>query len=133
MLGRCLSLILAFPAHIDRLFFPFVVFSIPFPALLFFPGGANHFHGSNGSSSPLSGLMQCSTPVTVTPVFPLPTSLTSLQQPSEDQQTFVTLNQSLPLSLGGEDYLLSLGEDEGITDFFSSVDLDQLPIDMPLI
>ncbi|XP_029920073.1 transcription factor E2F3 isoform X2 [Myripristis murdjan] len=96
-------------------------------------GGANHFPGSNGSSSPLSGLTQCSTPVTVTPVFPLPTSLTSLQQPSDDQQTFVTLTQPLPLSLGGEDYLLSLGEDEGITDFFSSVDLDQLPIDMPLI
>lgn len=95
--------------------------------------GANYSPGNNGFSSPLSGLTQRSTPVTVTTVSPLPTSLTSLQPPSEDQQAFITITPPLSLSLGGEDYLLSLGEDEGITDLFSSVDLDQLPIDMPLI
>ncbi|KAM4630449.1 transcription factor E2F3 [Polymixia lowei] len=95
--------------------------------------GANHSPSGNGFSNPLSGLTECSPPVTVTPVSPPPTSLTSLQPPSEDQQTFVTLTSPLALSLGGEDYLLSLGEDEGITDLFSSVDLDRLPLDLPLI
>lgn len=57
---------------------------------------------------------------------------TSLQTPSEDQQSFVTLTPPLAFSLDGEEYLLSLAEDEGITDLFSSVDLDQLPLDMPL-
>ncbi|XP_071783035.2 transcription factor E2F3 [Centroberyx gerrardi] len=95
--------------------------------------GANHSSGNTGFSNALSGLTQRSPPVTVTPVSPVPTSLTSLQPPSEDQQTFVTLTLPLALSLGGEDYLLSLGEDDGITDLFSSVDLDQLPLDMPLI
>ncbi|XP_044192359.1 transcription factor E2F3 [Thunnus albacares] len=91
---------------------------------------ANHTSDVNSISSPLSQLTQHSSPVTVTPVSPLPTSL---QSPSEDQQSFVTLTPPLAFSLDGEEYVLSLAEDEGITDLFSSVDLGHLPMDMPLL
>lgn len=61
--------------------------------------------------------------MTVTPVSPLPSSLTSLLPLQDvDQEPFI------PLSLVGDDYLLSLGEDEGISDLFS-YDLDRLPLD----
>lgn len=73
-------------------------------------------------------MTQHSSPVAVTPVSPLPTSL---QPPSEDQQSFVTLTPPLAFSVDGEEYLLSLAEDEGITDLFSSVDLGDFPLDMP--
>lgn len=55
---------------------------------------------------------------------------TLLQSPSEDQQSFVTLTPPLAFSLDGEEYVLSLAEDEGITDLFSSVDLGNLPLDI---
>lgn len=45
---------------------------------------------------------------------------------SEDQETFVTLLPALPLSPGGEDYMLSLEQHEGVSDLFS-YDLDRLP------
>ncbi|XP_039977635.1 transcription factor E2F3 isoform X2 [Xiphias gladius] len=94
---------------------------------------ANNTSRINSIYNPLSDSTQHSSPVTVTPVSPMPTSLTSLQPPSEDQQSFVTLTPPLAFSLDGEEYLLSLAENEGITDLFSSVDLDQLPLDMPLL
>nr|XP_013998647.1 unnamed protein product [Salmo salar] len=76
----------------------------------------------NGFSNALSRLPACSA-VTVTPVSPLPSSLTSLLPLQDvDQEPFI------PLSLVGDDYLLSLGEDEGISDLFS-YDLDRLPLD----
>ncbi|XP_070778220.1 transcription factor E2F3 [Enoplosus armatus] len=81
--------------------------------------------GINSIINPLSESRQHSSPATISPV---PTSL----QPSEDQQSFVTLTPPLAFSLDGQEYLLSLAEDEGITDHFSSVDLDQLPLDMSL-
>ncbi|KAK9527207.1 hypothetical protein VZT92_015864 [Zoarces viviparus] len=65
------------------------------------------------------------------PVAPVSPMHTSLQPPSGDQQSFVTLAPPLALSVGGEEYLVSLTEDEGITDLFSSFDLDRLPLDMP--
>ncbi|XP_052325236.1 transcription factor E2F3-like isoform X1 [Oncorhynchus keta] len=75
-----------------------------------------------GFSNALSSLPACSA-VTVTPVSPLPSSLTSLLPLQDvDQEPFI------PLSLVGDDYLLSLGEDEGISDLFS-YDLDRLPLD----
>ncbi|XP_068431510.1 transcription factor E2F3 [Clinocottus analis] len=79
-------------------------------------------------SSPPSEPTHHSSPVTVTPVSPMHTSLQAL---SGDQQSFVALTPPLALSLSGEEYLLSLTEDEGITDLFSSFDLDQLPLDPP--
>ncbi|XP_023284271.1 transcription factor E2F3-like [Seriola lalandi dorsalis] len=88
---------------------------------------ANNTSGINTIYTLRSDPTQHSSPVTVTPVSPIPTSL---QPSSEDQQSFVTLTPPLAVSLDGEDYLLSLAEDEGITDLFS-VDLDQLPLDMP--
>ncbi|XP_054461793.1 transcription factor E2F3 isoform X2 [Anoplopoma fimbria] len=81
-------------------------------------------------SSPPSEPTQHPSPVTVTPVSPMHTSL---QPHSGDQQSFVTLTPPLAFSVGGEDYLLSLTEDEGITDLFSSFDLDQLPLETPLL
>lgn len=94
-----------------------------------FPDSANHTSRISTISNPLSKPTQPSSPPTSTPVSPLPTSL---QNPSEDQQNFVTLTPPLAVSLSREEYLLSLAEDEGITDLFSSVDLDQLPLDVPL-
>ncbi|CAB1350513.1 unnamed protein product [Coregonus sp. 'balchen'] len=83
---------------------------------------------SNGLSNALSRLPACSA-VTVTPVSPLPSSLSSLLPLQDvDQEPFIPLSPSLPLSPGGDDYLLSLGEDEGISDLFS-YDLDRLPLD----
>ncbi|XP_056153939.1 transcription factor E2F3 [Lampris incognitus] len=92
--------------------------------------GANHFSSSNGFFNPLYGLPQGSPSVAVTPTPPSPNSFTSLQPLTEDQQTFATLTRPLSLSLGGEDYLLSLADDEGITDLFSSVDLGCLPLQL---
>ncbi|XP_053190122.1 transcription factor E2F3 [Scomber japonicus] len=88
---------------------------------------SNRTSDVNSISSPLSELTQHSTPVTVTPMSPPPTLL---QSPSEDQQSFVTLTPPLAFSLDGEEYVLSLAEDEGITDLFSSVDLGNLPLDI---
>ncbi|XP_070702087.1 transcription factor E2F3 [Pempheris klunzingeri] len=85
---------------------------------------ANRVSGINSISEPT----QHSPPVTVASVSPMPTSL---HPPSEDQQSFVTLTPPMAFSLHGEEYLLSLTEDEGITDLFS-VDLEQLPPDTPL-
>ncbi|KAG8005058.1 Transcription factor E2F3 [Nibea albiflora] len=90
---------------------------------------SNHTQGINRISHSLSEPTQHSTPATVTHVPPVPTSL---QPSSGDQQSFVTLTPPLTLSLDREEYLLSLAENEGITDLFSSVDLDQLCLDMPL-
>ncbi|XP_074470581.1 transcription factor E2F3 [Sebastes fasciatus] len=86
--------------------------------------------GIGSISTPPSEPTQHSSPVTVTPVSPVHTSL---QPPSEDQQSFVSLTPPLAFSLGAEEYLLSLAEDEGITDLFSSFELDQLPLDMPIL
>ncbi|XP_038580216.1 transcription factor E2F3 [Micropterus salmoides] len=87
---------------------------------------ANCTSGINSISNPPFEPRQHSSPATVSPMP------TSLQPPSEDQQSFVTLTPPLAFSLDGKEYLLSLAEDEGITDLFSSVDLDQLSLDMPL-
>ncbi|XP_068587403.1 transcription factor E2F3 [Cebidichthys violaceus] len=65
------------------------------------------------------------------PVSPVSPMHTSPQPPSGDQQSFVTLAPPLALSVGGEEYLVSLTEDEGITDLFSSFDLDHWPLDTP--
>ncbi|XP_029298576.1 LOW QUALITY PROTEIN: transcription factor E2F3 [Cottoperca gobio] len=91
---------------------------------------ANRTFGIDSISYPLSGLTRHSSPVPVTPVSPVHTSL---QPPSEDPQSFVSLSPPLPFSVDGDDYLLSLAEDEGITDLFSSFELDRLPLDMPIL
>lgn len=89
---------------------------------------ANNSCGMNNSSEPLPEQTQHSSPVSSNP-FPL----TPTSPSSEDQHSFVTLTPSLALSPDGEQYLLSLAEDVGITDLFSCVDLDQSPVDMPLV
>ncbi|XP_058474914.1 transcription factor E2F3 [Solea solea] len=70
-----------------------------------------------------------SSPVTVTPTS---TSLTPLHPPSGDQQSGgVTVTSPLTVSRDGQQYVLSLEENEGITDLFSSsVDLQSMPVDM---
>ncbi|XP_069372902.1 transcription factor E2F3 isoform X1 [Paralichthys olivaceus] len=94
---------------------------------------ANNTPGINSICNTLSDPTQHSSPVTVAPASLAPTSLTSLQPPSEDQQSFVTLASPLAFSVDGEQYLLSLAENGGITDLFSSVDQEQLPVKMPLV
>ncbi|KAG9355737.1 hypothetical protein JZ751_000575 [Albula glossodonta] len=81
-----------------------------------------------GSSS---GLVVPDCPVAVTPISPLTSPLSSLLQQTEDQipsaldGPFVSLSSHL-LS---EDYMLSLGDEEGISDLFDTYDLDKLPLD----
>ncbi|KAM6959159.1 transcription factor E2F3 [Aplochiton taeniatus] len=79
--------------------------------------------GANGFSNPFSRLPDCPD---VSTLSVLTCSPTALLPDSEDQETFVTLTPALPLSPGGEDYLLSLGQHEGVSDLFS-YDLDCLP------
>ncbi|CAL8294761.1 unnamed protein product [Merluccius merluccius] len=58
--------------------------------------------------------------LSATPVTSLPSpSHSSSSSEGEEKQSFATLTTPLALSLGGEEYLLSLGEDEGIADHFS--------------
>ncbi|XP_066539301.1 transcription factor E2F3-like [Hoplias malabaricus] len=86
----------------------------------------------NGNASPFMKVLEDSNSsrsgpaVTVTSLSPITSPYTSLLQQTEDQipyadVPFVSLG-SPPLS---EDYLMSLGEGEGITDLFD--DLDRLP------
>ncbi|CAL8297859.1 unnamed protein product [Lota lota] len=71
-------------------------------------------------------------PLATQSVSPSPSPLTSLPAPShssfssegEETPSFATLTTPLALSLGGEEYFLSLGEDDGISDLFSSVELE---------
>ncbi|XP_046874719.1 transcription factor E2F3 isoform X3 [Hypomesus transpacificus] len=74
---------------------------------------------SNGFSNPLSRLPECPA-VTVCSV---PSLLPRLEYP------FVALSPPPALSLDGGDYLLSLGEDEGVSDLFSPFPLPLLPLD----
>lgn len=115
----------AFKTLTSSFFFPHVSLSTRF----IFPDNANHTSGINTFSNPLAQLTQHSSAATVTPVSP---TSTSCQRPAEDQQSFVSLTPPLNLSVDGEEYLLSLAEDEGITDLFSSFDLEQLPLDLPV-
>ncbi|XP_029370050.1 transcription factor E2F3 [Echeneis naucrates] len=86
---------------------------------------ANNTSAMNRINIPRPDPKQPSSRVTVTSVSSIPTS----RQPhSEDQHSFVTLAPPLH----GQDYLLSLAEDEGITDLFSA-DLEKLPTDVPLL
>lgn len=96
---------------------------------LIFPDNAKPTSGINSISNPPLERTQHSSPATINNFPPMPTSL---RTPSEDQQSFVTLAPPMAFSVDGKEYLLSLTEDEGITDLFSSVDLDQLPLDMPV-
>ncbi|XP_063755917.1 transcription factor E2F3 [Eleginops maclovinus] len=89
---------------------------------------ASRTSGLDNISNTPSGLTQHSLPAT--PVSPMHTSL---QTPSGDPQSFVTLVPPRTYSVDGGEYLLSLAEDEGITDLFSSFELDHLPMDVPIL
>ncbi|KAG7470119.1 hypothetical protein MATL_G00136320 [Megalops atlanticus] len=69
--------------------------------------------------------------VTVTNISPITSPFTCLLQQTEDQIPSVTEGPFVNLSppLLNEDYLLSLGEEEGISDLFDAYDLDRLPLD----
>ncbi|XP_066547561.1 transcription factor E2F3 [Amia ocellicauda] len=90
----------------------------------------------NGNTSPLvkvlqeSGSLVPDCPVTVSSISPLTSPITSLLQQTEDQIATVEgpfVNLSPPLI--HEDYLLSLGDEEGISDLFDAYGLDTLPLD----
>lgn len=61
----------------------------------------------------------------------MPSTLTSLQPSSEC--SFVALTPPVAVSHNEEGCVVSAADGEGITDLFSSVDLDQLPLDIPLL
>lgn len=92
-----------------------------------FPDSSNHTSGIGTIAIPLAQPTQHSSAATITCVSP--TSISHQPHP-DDPQSFVTLAPPLNLSLDGEEYLLSLAEDEGITELFSTVDLEKLPVDM---
>lgn len=94
---------------------------------------ANHSLGISKVSNLLSEPTQNSSAFTVSPVCPMPTSLKLPKALVEDQQNFVTLSPPLAFSLDGNEYLLNLAANEGITDLYSPVDLDCLPLCMPLL
>ncbi|XP_062266301.1 transcription factor E2F3 [Platichthys flesus] len=83
---------------------------------------ANNSPGINSLCKTPSDPTQRSSPVTGAPTSRSPTSLTSLRPPSEDPQSFVTRASPVAFSVDGEQFLVSLADDEGITDHFSSVD-----------
>ncbi|XP_064203886.1 transcription factor E2F3 isoform X1 [Anguilla rostrata] len=70
-------------------------------------------------------------PVAVTTISPLTSPLTSLLLQTEDQIPSALEGPFVSLSshLLSEDYMLSLGDDEGISDLFDTYDLDKLPLD----
>ncbi|MBN3306097.1 E2F3 factor, partial [Amia calva] len=77
-----------------------------------------------------SGSLVPDCPVTVSSISPLTSPITSLLQQTEDQIATVEgpfVNLSPPLI--HEDYLLSLGDEEGISDLFDAYGLDTLPLD----
>ncbi|KAJ8395271.1 hypothetical protein AAFF_G00034730 [Aldrovandia affinis] len=80
-----------------------------------------------GSSA--SGIPDC--PVAVTTISPLASPLTCLLQQTEDQIPSALEGPFVSLSshLLSEDYMLSLGDEEGISDLFDTYDLDKLPLD----
>ncbi|KAI9548516.1 hypothetical protein NQZ68_007374 [Dissostichus eleginoides] len=57
----------------------------------------------------------------------------SPMQTSLQSQSFVTLTPPSAVSIDGGEYILSLNEEEGITDLFSSFELDHLPMDVPIL
>uniref|UniRef100_UPI0037E8BC89 transcription factor E2F3 n=1 Tax=Semicossyphus pulcher TaxID=241346 RepID=UPI0037E8BC89 len=93
-------------------------------------GSAYSNSGMNRISEMLYETTEHSSPVSATPVC---TKQISHLSPSEDLKSFVNLTPPLPFSLDGKEYVLSLAEDKGITDLFSSVDLDQSPLDTPFL
>ncbi|KAG7458020.1 hypothetical protein MATL_G00233420 [Megalops atlanticus] len=82
---------------------------------------------ASGSYAP--GVPDC--PVTVTSISPLTSPLTSLLQQTEDQIPSMLEGPLVSLSphLLNEDYMLSLGDEEGISDLFDAYDFDRLPLD----
>ncbi|KAJ8334484.1 hypothetical protein SKAU_G00401230 [Synaphobranchus kaupii] len=70
-------------------------------------------------------------PVAVTTISPITSPLTSLLQQTEDQIPSTLEGPFVNLSshLLSEDYMLSLGDEEGISDLFDTYDLDKLPLD----
>lgn len=81
------------------------------------------------SSGGAAGRSMDATPaVSVTSLSPITSPFTSLLQQTEDQipQGGPFLNLLPPLL--NEDYMLSLGEDEGISDLFDAYGIDNLPL-----
>ncbi|XP_060948768.1 transcription factor E2F3 [Limanda limanda] len=94
---------------------------------------ANNTPGINSSCNTLSDPTQHSSPVSVAPTSRAPTFLTSLRPHSEDQQSFHTRASPVAFSVDGEQFLVSLADNDGITDHYSSDDQGQFPVKMPLV
>lgn len=79
--------------------------------------------------SPSSAPPAASSAVSVTTLSPISSPYTSLLQQTEDQippSLGPFLNLGPPL-LDQDDYLLGLGDDQGISDLFDACDFDKIP------
>ncbi|XP_062321196.1 transcription factor E2F3-like isoform X1 [Osmerus eperlanus] len=83
----------------------------------------------SGSSDGVGRSIPATPAVSVTSLSPITSPFTSLLQQTDDQMALggPFLNLSPPLL--NEDYMLSLGEDEGISDLFDAYDFDKLPLE----
>ncbi|XP_030250514.1 transcription factor E2F3 isoform X2 [Sparus aurata] len=84
---------------------------------------------TNGSPSPSLATPASSSAVSVTTLSPISSPYTSLLQQTEDQIPSALgpfLNLGPPL-LDQDDYLLGLGDDQGISDLFDACDFDKMP------
>ncbi|XP_028836283.1 transcription factor E2F3-like isoform X2 [Denticeps clupeoides] len=90
---------------------------------------------SSGHSKPFVKVLEeapdsTSPAVTVTTLSPITSPFTSLLQQTEDQLPCTEgLFVNISPSLTNEDYMLHLGEEEGISDLFDACDLDNMPLD----
>ncbi|XP_042346500.1 transcription factor E2F3-like isoform X2 [Plectropomus leopardus] len=85
--------------------------------------------GTATSSIPSPAPPSASSAVSVTTLSPISSPYTSLLQQTEDQipaalQPFLNLGPPL---LDQDDYLLGLGDDQGISDLFDACDFDKMP------
>lgn len=84
---------------------------------------------SSSSSNDVGRSVDATPAVSVTSLSPITSPFTSLLQQTEDQMPLGGPFRNLSPPLLNEDYMLSLGEDEGISDLFDAYDLDNLPLE----
>lgn len=84
---------------------------------------------SSVTAAPIASLAPPASAVSVATLSPISSPYTSLLQQTEDQipsSLGPFLNLAPPL-LDQDDYLLSLGDDQGISDLFDACDFDKMP------
>lgn len=106
---------IAFDPFVLHLFDPIISYHSPDP--------------SSVTAAPIGSLALPASAVSVATLSPISSPYTSLLQQTEDQipsSLGPFLNLAPPL-LDQDDYLLSLGDDQGISDLFDACDFDKMP------